>query len=53
MKIYYFNEVVTLLTQVKEFHIARIRFKNGKEIYVNLKLLTTKETISENITIKT
>ena len=53
MKIYYFDELVTLLIQIKEFQVAKIRFKNGQELYVNSRLLSTKKVERKNIIIRT
>lgn len=52
MKIYYFNEIVTLIREIKEFNVAKIKLSNGQEIYVNLKLLSPYKIHNQNVQIK-
>lgn len=52
MKYYYFDKLVILVKEIKEFHLSKIRLEDGRELYVNSKLLTNKQIINENIIVK-
>ncbi len=49
MKYYYFDKFVTLIKEIKEFHVSKIRLEDGQELYVNSKLLSIKQTYDNAI----
>lgn len=52
LKYYYFDKLVTIIKEIKEFHLSKIRLEDGQELYVNSKLLTNKQIINENIIVR-
>lgn len=52
MKYYYFDKLVTIIKEIKEFHLSQIRLEDGQELYVNSKLLTNKQIINKNIIVR-
>ena len=49
MKYYYFDKFVTLIKEIKEFHVSKIRLEDGQELYGNSKLLSIKQTYDNAI----
>ena len=52
MKHYYFDKLVILIKEIKEFNLSKIRLEDGRELYVNSKLLSNKQIMNENLIIK-
>ena len=52
MKFYYFNEPVKVIEEVKSFNIAKIKFQNGRVIYVDSKLITNEIKLNKNLVIR-